>query len=76
MTIKLESNTSLPTYRRNQDMRGFLEALRDMKTGQSFVYKLSSYNRNMIRAAETLLKREYVSRSIDGNGTHRVYRTK
>ena len=79
MPIKFEKKALPPTgkYRkyRPHHMEEFLAALRDMEVGESFVTRMTSYNRNAISFAQFLLRRRFATREEARGGMRRICRT-
>ncbi len=71
MTVKLEKK-AMPKGQTRSDTAEFLDALRDMKVGESFAWKLVPYNRTAMHIAGHLLGRKYISR-FEGVA-HRIWR--
>lgn len=75
MALRIENVKVSPFNgrRSKRDYQDFLKALRDLKTGQSFMWALSSNDRMAISIVQFLLDRQYVTRK-EGE-TFRIGRT-
>jgi hypothetical protein len=64
MALKIENVKVTPFNGRRgkREYQDFLTALRDLKTGQSFLWPLSSNDRTAIAIVQFLLDRQYMTR--------------
>lgn len=77
MGIKLETIKGVPKVmgtNGERDFQEFLKTLKDMKVGQSFLWKLASTDRMALCVAGMLLDRRYITRKEGDEGKHRVWR--
>jgi hypothetical protein len=74
MKIKIEDKPVLQTKSASdkRDFRGFVQALKDMEKGQSFLWQIVSTDRIAISVVGMLLDRRYVARK-EGD-QHRIGR--
>lgn len=70
MTYKIEKVAMTPDPKDNRQVRfaEFVEAVRDLKIGESFVFgmKMQSTHRLAVTIASRLLRREYIVRKVKG----------
>lgn len=73
--IKVQRNVPVEKPRRQTVPRDeFLQALREMRVGDSFEWEMSSYDRSAVYIAAVLLKRRFTTRQADKNGFRRIWR--
>lgn len=72
MAIELDDSKRFPV--RAQPADEFCEALRTMQVGQSFVYRMRSYERLGIALAGKLLDRTFTTKAEGKDGMCRIWR--
>jgi hypothetical protein len=75
MAIKVENIAVNKGYSRNKDFGVFVETLRDLKVGESFVHNFQSHHRLAVTIMQHLFHRQYTTRKEPGNARgHRIGR--